>query len=167
MIGPIKEFNPDNKRIRPYLKRLALFLRANKIADDDKVPAFLTVIGGRAYTLLCDLLSPTKPEDTAYADLVSTLHDPKPLVIAERFHFHNRNQASGESITEFLAELRRLAAHGGQLTILCRVHTSSTLVGSTQCSGYLTAVSLTSQVWCFHLHNLVLTLFLYRRKEMF
>ena len=33
------------------------------------------------------------------------------MVIAERFHFHRRNQAAGESVVEYLAELRRLATH--------------------------------------------------------
>ena len=34
----------------------------------------------------------------------------KTSIIAERFHFHKRNQHTGESITDFVAELRRLAA---------------------------------------------------------
>ena len=37
--------------------------------------------------------------------------EPKPLVIAERFHFHRREQAEGESINEYMAELRRLTTH--------------------------------------------------------
>lgn len=32
-------------------------------------------------------------------------------MIAERFHFHRRNQASSESIAEYIAELRRLSTH--------------------------------------------------------
>ena len=38
-------------------------------------------------------------------------YEPKPLVIAERFHFYSRAQVSGESVTEFAAELRRLATN--------------------------------------------------------
>ena len=34
---------------------------------------------------------------------------PKPLLIAERFRFYQRSQAVGESVTDYLAELRRLA----------------------------------------------------------
>ena len=34
---------------------------------------------------------------------------PKLLIIAERFKFHKRNQASTETVSEYLAELRRLA----------------------------------------------------------
>ena len=36
---------------------------------------------------------------------------PKPLVIAERFHFHRRDQAVGESIADYVAQLRHLSAH--------------------------------------------------------
>ena len=35
--------------------------------------------------------------------------DPKPLIIVERYHFHKREQASGETLAEYVAELRRLA----------------------------------------------------------
>ena len=37
--------------------------------------------------------------------------DPQPLVIAQRFKFHQRNQKSGESIAQFVAELRKYAEH--------------------------------------------------------
>lgn len=35
-------------------------------------------------------------------------YEPKPLVIAERFNFYQRRQQQGESIVEFVADLRRL-----------------------------------------------------------
>ena len=34
---------------------------------------------------------------------------PKPLIIAERFRFHKRNQREGETVTQYIAELRKLA----------------------------------------------------------
>ena len=42
---------------------------------------------------------------------LSEHYEPKPLVIAERFHFHKRNQAASETVVEFIAELRWLARH--------------------------------------------------------
>ena len=74
----------------------------------------LTVIGSNTYALLSSLLTPAKPGDKSFAVLSETLRchfDPKPLVIVERFHFHRRNQASSESISEYVTELRRLATH--------------------------------------------------------
>lgn len=35
----------------------------------------------------------------------------KPVIIAERFQFHRRNQAVGETVAEYEAELRKLATH--------------------------------------------------------
>ena len=37
--------------------------------------------------------------------------EPAPIVIAERYRFHRREQAAGESIADYVAELRRLTTH--------------------------------------------------------
>ena len=74
----------------------------------------LNAIGPRTYTLLRDLISPTALTEKKYAELCATLKahfKPKPIVIAERFHFHQRNQGLNESVAEYIAELRRLALH--------------------------------------------------------
>ena len=51
-LGAIKEFDPDVDRITPYLERVALFLTANGVGEDAEVPAFLSIIGGKAYASL-------------------------------------------------------------------------------------------------------------------
>ena len=87
---------------------------ANDVADEKKVAVFLSLIGSKTYSLLRNLVSPTRPQEKLYKDLVEVLKDhyePKHIVIAERFHFHRRAQAGGESISEYLAELRRLSTH--------------------------------------------------------
>ena len=40
-----------------------------------------------------------------------THYSPKPLIIAERFRFHKRNQEEGESISQFVAVLKQLSEH--------------------------------------------------------
>ena len=95
--GTIKEFKPESDKISTYLERMALFLAANKVADDNKVPVFLSLLGDAGYSLLRDLLAPVLPQDSTYETLVKTLKDhyePSPIVIAERFHFHKKSQAS-------------------------------------------------------------------------
>ena len=97
-----------------YLEHVELFFAANGIKDEKKVAVFLSVIGPKNYALLRDLLAPDKPQQKSLAVLFETLRkhfEPKPVIIAERFRFHRRDQASGESIVEYLAELRRLATH--------------------------------------------------------
>ena len=72
-LGAIKEFDSDVDRITPYLERVALFLTANGVGEDAAVPAFLSIIGGKAYAMLRDLLAPTPPKDKTYNVLEDTL----------------------------------------------------------------------------------------------
>ena len=113
-IGSLTEFKPESEKIEAYLERVQLFFDVNNIKDDKQVAVLLTVIGSSTYALLSNLLAPTKPREKSFEELAETPRrhfEPKPLVIAERFHFHRRNQASGESISEYVAELRRLTTH--------------------------------------------------------
>jgi RNase H-fold protein (predicted Holliday junction resolvase) len=58
------------------------------------------------------VLAPEKPNEKTYDQLTAALKahfNPKPVVIAERFHFHHRTQSGEESVTEYVAELKKLA----------------------------------------------------------
>ena len=46
---------------------------ANSIADDKKVAVFLSVVGGKTYSLLWDLLAPEKLQDKSLPVLFQTL----------------------------------------------------------------------------------------------
>ena len=107
-------FNPDSDSVTAYIERVHLFFTANDIPDKKTVPVFLSTIGGKTYELLRNLVAPTPPETLKLSKLTTVLkrhYEPKPLIIAERFHFHRRFQAADETIAEFMAELRRLSAH--------------------------------------------------------
>ena len=68
--------------------------------------------GPEAYGLIRDLLTPDKPANKSYDEIVAAMKDhlnPKPLVIAERYKFHKRVQKEGESVAQYLASLRKLA----------------------------------------------------------
>ena len=85
---------------------------ANGTAAEKKVPVLLSSIGARTYGLLRSLVSPAVPRDKTLKELEIVLknhYEPAPLIIAERFQFHRRNQGVGESIAEYVAELRRLS----------------------------------------------------------
>jgi len=113
-IGQLAEFDPTSDSVSAYVERAQLFFQANEIAEAKRVAVFLTAIGGRTYTLLRNLLAPTVPKDKSFDEIVDTLKkhfEPKVLVIAERFKFHSRGQAVGESVAQYVAELRRLATH--------------------------------------------------------
>ncbi len=112
-LGQMQPFEPGIDDWQSYTERMEQFFAANVIADEDKKRAvFLTLIGEKAYALLRNLVAPAKPSDKSYAQLTDIMKnhlDPKPLVIAERFRFHRRNQEEGESVSQYLAELRKLA----------------------------------------------------------
>ena len=112
--GELKEFRPEDEKIGVYLERVQLYFQANDVKETKKVPVLLSTVGPHVYQLLHDLLSPANPKDSTLEALFKQLTDhyePKPIVIAERFIFYQRNQKLQESVTTYLAELRRLATN--------------------------------------------------------
>ena len=60
------------------------------------------------------MTSPDNPATKGFDVIVKLLDNhlsPKPLVIAERFRFHKRDQKDRESIPVYVAELRKLSEH--------------------------------------------------------
>ena len=60
------------------------------------------------------LTSPAKPAERTFnqpCDIFSKHLNPKPLIIAERFRFHKRNQKQGESISEYCVAIQKLSEH--------------------------------------------------------
>ena len=110
--GTLQEFTPGSESVTTYLERVNVFFKANDIAAGKRVPVLLSVVGAKTYALLRSLTSPTLPQEKSFDELAAALtshFQPKPLLIAERFHFHRRDQSMEESIAEYVAELRRLA----------------------------------------------------------
>ena len=70
--------------------------------------------GRETFGLLKALVAPAKLSDTTFKELTETLTAhmaPKPLVIAERFRFHKREQKTDETIRAYAASLQKLAEH--------------------------------------------------------
>lgn len=114
ILGNIGPFDENTEQWNSYTERFDYFAKANGIDGDKLVPAFLSVMGPKAYNLLRCLVQPDKPGTKGFDSIVATLaahFSPKPLVIAERFRFHKRNQAEGESVAVFVAALRKLTEH--------------------------------------------------------
>lgn len=121
-LGKIGEYDSATDKWPSYGERLEYFFKANKVADEQKKNTFLTCIGKDTFGLLRALIAPAKLVDKTYDELTTALSthlSPKPLVIAERFRFHKREQKDGESIKTYAASLQKLAEHcnfGGALT---------------------------------------------------
>ena len=114
ILGCTDTYNPDTDDWSAYVERLELFFLANEIKDDKKVATLLTVLGTKAYSLLRNIIAPSKPAEKTYEQLVDTMKsyvDPKPIVIAECFRFHHRNQREGETFVQYLAQFCKLTEH--------------------------------------------------------
>ena len=112
--GKVQEFNPDSDSVIAYIERVNLFFTANDIPTAKWVAVLLGVIGGKTYEHLRNLVSLKSPDSLKYSELVEVFkqhYEPKPLIIAKRFHFHCRNQTSSESVSEYMAELRILSTN--------------------------------------------------------
>ena len=113
-IGKIEAFDEANEEWGTYCERVEQYFLANEIEDDKQVPAILSLMGSKTYGLLRSLCSPAKPSQKTFTEIVKILQEhlsPKPLVIAERFRFHKRSQLEGESISSFLASLKKLSEY--------------------------------------------------------
>ena len=113
--GKIGEYYADTEEWTQYVECLKFFLIANKVTEEEmKRATLLSVISLRTFKSLRNLLTPEKPGDKPYADLVKVLTDhfsPKPSKIVQRAKFYRRSRKPGESIATFVAELRASAEH--------------------------------------------------------
>jgi len=64
-----QEFDPSKDRISTYLERVKLFYKAYGIADNKKSPSVLSMIGGKVYLLLSNLLAPEKSASKSFVQL--------------------------------------------------------------------------------------------------
>ena len=112
-IGKIEPFDESVENWTSYVERLEEYFKVNKVDNNMKVSALLSLVGGKTYSLLRNLTLPDKPADKN-VDIVKLLKEhlsPKPSIIAERFRFHRRQQQEGESVNEYVAVLKKLAEH--------------------------------------------------------
>ena len=112
-LGKAEEFDSVKEEWSQYTERLDHFFEANSITMSDKKRAvFLSVVGPATYKILRNLISPVKPKEKSYEDIVAILtkhYEPVPSEIVDRCKFHSRFRKPGESVATFVAELRSLA----------------------------------------------------------
>ena len=74
----------------------------------------LTSCGPETYHVIRGLVQPARPSDKTFEQLcalVQSHYSPKPSEIVERYKFHSRSRKPEESVSEYIAELRRLSEH--------------------------------------------------------
>ncbi|XP_054283502.1 uncharacterized protein LOC129000566 [Macrosteles quadrilineatus] len=111
-LGHIKEFE-ESDDIELYLERVDQYFKANSVKDATKAPILLTLIGPKPYGVLKNLVAPKSVDSLGLEDIVKHLkahYAPKKLLISERYKFYKRDQLSGESVSNYVIELKRLAS---------------------------------------------------------
>ena len=69
----LEPYEPDSGSWTEWEERLQFFLESNGITDEGKKRAtFLTVCGRKTYSLVRSLISPRKPRDVNFDDLLET-----------------------------------------------------------------------------------------------
>ena len=111
LIGNVSAYD-ESENFETYIQRIELFFAANDVSNAKRVPAFLSIIGPKLYSLVKDLVSPKTPSDCKFEDLVKVIKEhykPQVVIISERFKFYSRKQESNENVVAFLAALKSLA----------------------------------------------------------
>ncbi|XP_067104154.1 uncharacterized protein [Osmerus mordax] len=112
-VGSLSTFDHQTQSWEEYCEVLGHFFEANGIEDDGKKRAILlSSVGSQTYSLMRNLLSPVRPGVKQFAEIVDLLKahfKPKPSEIVQRFKFNSRNRSGDESVSDYVAALRRLA----------------------------------------------------------
>ena len=91
------------------------YFQANKITEGDtKWAVLISTMGEKAYKLMHSLISPAKPKDKSFGQLVEAMRGhfcPLPSEIVQHYKFNSRIRQYGESVAVYMSELRALAQY--------------------------------------------------------
>ena len=111
--GQLSAFNSTEDDWQSYTERLEFYFTANNIEDAEKRRAILlSVCGAATYKRIKSLISPSKPTEKSFDEIVQLMSDhynPKPTATVQRCLFNARSRKPGESVAKFVAELKELA----------------------------------------------------------
>ena len=121
----LEAFNSRKDDWNSWSRRFKQWLTLSNYATGDdaeakKRVAFCTYIDSATFKLLCSLCAPSKrPKELTFEQLQSKLDGQfrtKKLVLAERYRFYSYKQLKGQSLSDYIAELRH--APGGDLRLV-------------------------------------------------
>ena len=117
LVGSIEAYNPKSDDWSTYKGRLEFYLQINKITYAAiKRAALLTLIGNDGFRMLTDYHFPLMLIDIAYDALIEDLdkaYGKKVSKMVSRVRFRTIFQHEGQSIDEFIAELRHASMDCG------------------------------------------------------
>lgn len=111
-LSGIKEFKVHVDRWATYMSRLRAWFAINDIKVAEQSKYLVAVVGTEALDLIIDLCYPDEPEKveiTKIETLVEEHLSPKRSMIAERMIFRSCKQTEGQTINEYLVQLKKLS----------------------------------------------------------
>lgn len=112
-LGSLGPFDRNLEEWPAYCERVILYLDANKIEEDvQRRAVFLSACGSATYQLIRSLVSPSRPTEKSLDELFALVKEhltPTTSTIIQCYIFNGRSQKEGESVAEFVAELRHIA----------------------------------------------------------
>ncbi|XP_058049314.1 uncharacterized protein LOC131203292 [Ahaetulla prasina] len=108
---------PAKEKWRSYMARFKCFLEANElqgVSDNRKRAYFLSHCGPEVFDTAESLSEPTPVQSVPWQTLQTTLrahYAPVPSKFVQRFKLRQRVQREGESISVYMASLRKAANH--------------------------------------------------------
>lgn len=113
--GCLNKFDPRTQTWEDYIEVMGHYFRANDITEGEKKRAILlATVGEKTYALIKSLCHPMSPAEKSFKELVKLVQDhrtPKPSEIVQRYKFHTRMRKEGETVQEYVAELRSLSKY--------------------------------------------------------
>ncbi|XP_062541354.1 uncharacterized protein K02A2.6-like [Armigeres subalbatus] len=95
-----------------YEERMVQHFLLHDVPRNRKVPFLLTHLGMDTYAILKKILQPVNPSSKTYPELVTALKKhfrPDVNKISERYRFHQADQKAGQTMSEYVVELKALA----------------------------------------------------------
>ena len=121
LLGKIEYYDSQTEEWTDYVERVDQFFEANGLTGEGKADqrrsTFLTLVGPTTYKVLKSLTAPAKPKEKTFEQLVELLtkyFSPKPSEVMQSYRFFTRSRRPGETIAEYVAELRRLESNALQ-----------------------------------------------------
>ena len=115
LVGQLLPYDAGKSTWAEWIEVVENFVDLNEITDEaQKRTLLITSCGMPTYQLMRNLVQPSKPKDKTFKELVEVVQnhrDPKPSVITERFRFTTRVRKGGESVQDYITELRPFSQH--------------------------------------------------------
>ncbi|CAN8019345.1 unnamed protein product [Ixodes persulcatus] len=109
----LPQFDDTTDRWDAFKIRLEAYFEAHDFTEVKKKRALVvSTLSTRTVEVLAGWCAPTKINELEYSEVVQLLHDhfsPQRNEIAESYKFFTRSQRPGESVKEFIFEIRKIA----------------------------------------------------------